>query len=259
LSHIHVPDGVLPLWIVLVGWGLAAVLVGLAVRSLQGDSSRRVPLLGVMAAVMLVGMSTEIVPIAYHINLSVLAGIVLGPAYGILAALIVNVFLALFGHGGITVVGLNTVVVGAETALGYLLFRLLGRAIRSPGLRAGIVTGVTLFMSTWILVAVVWLSGLDAASAREVGAVDPATLAFGDPFGGGLVTNRIVAPEPTEGGVGSVGIGLGRMLIVWFGLGFVGWVLEGLVTGAVVGFVARVRPDLVLGRRQLARSQARQE
>ena len=72
---------------------------------------------------MLVGMSTEFVPIAYHINLTVLAGIIVGPAMGFLAAFIVDLILALFGHGGITVVGLNTLIVGAECALGSLIFR----------------------------------------------------------------------------------------------------------------------------------------
>ena len=141
MSHIHIPDGVLPLWIVLLGWAVAAVMVGLSVWRLRGDASRRVPLLGVMAALMLVSMSTEIVPIAYHLNLSVLAGIVLGPAYGVLAALIVNFVLALFGHGGITVVGLNTVVVGSETVIGSLLFKGLRGVLRAPGLSPALSPG----------------------------------------------------------------------------------------------------------------------
>jgi ABC-type Co2+ transport system permease subunit len=40
------------------------------------------------------------------------------------------------------------------------------------------------------------------------------------------------------------------MILLWFGLGLIGWIIEGLITGAIVGFVARVRPDLVLGRRR---------
>lgn len=250
MSHIHIPDGVLPLWIVLLGWAVAAVMVGLAVWRLRGDASRRVSLLGVMSALMLVGMSTEIVPIAYHMNLSVLAGIILGPAYGVLSALIVNLVLAMFGHGGITVVGLNTVVVGSETIIGSLLFRALRGVLRSPGLRAGIVTGVTLFLTTWILVGVVWASGINAAAARGVGTVDPATLTFGNPFADGLVANRVISPETEPSG--QVGIGLGRMIVLWFGLGLIGWIIEGLITGGIIGFVARVRPDLVLGRRRAA-------
>ena len=67
---------------------------------------------------MLVGMSSEIIPIAYHINLTVLAGILLGPWLSIISAVIVNVMLALLGHGGVTVIGLNTLVISTEMIAG---------------------------------------------------------------------------------------------------------------------------------------------
>jgi hypothetical protein len=66
-----------------------------------------VPLLGIVAALMIVGMSAEIVPIAYHVNLSVIGGILLGPALSAIAAFIVVIVLAMLGHGGVTVIGLN--------------------------------------------------------------------------------------------------------------------------------------------------------
>ena len=97
------------------------------------EARRKIPLLGVVAALMLVGMSTEFVPIAYHVNLSVLAGIIVGPAMGFLAAFIVDLILALFGHGGITVVGLNTLIIGAECALGYLSFVACVRRVARRG------------------------------------------------------------------------------------------------------------------------------
>ncbi len=256
MSHIHIPDGVLPLWLILVGWLLAAAFVGLAAYRLRGEGSRGVPTLGVLAAVMLVGMSTEIVPIAYHVNLSVLAGIVLGPAYGFLAALIVNLILALLGHGGITVVGLNTLVVGSETALGFYLFRGLlaglGRLGKpSPAVAAGLATGLTLFVSTWLLIGVVWASSVDPGHARDTGALDPATLTLANPFAGGLVSNRVVNPEREAAPASAQP----RMDIWLFAravliLGFLGWILEGAITGAIVGFVDRVRPDLTRGRRR---------
>jgi len=74
---------------------------------------------------MLVAMSLEILPIFYHINLSVVAGILLGPALGFLAAFIANLILAFMGHGGITVIGLNTLLLGSEAVLGHTLFYLL--------------------------------------------------------------------------------------------------------------------------------------
>jgi len=128
MSHIHIPDGVMPLWLILLGWIGAACLLGWATRRLgRRDIRQSVPRVGVtlaparsagVAAAMLVAMSTEFAPIGYHMNLTVVAGIMVGPALGIVAAFIVVLILALFGHGGITVVGLNTLVIGAECVLG---------------------------------------------------------------------------------------------------------------------------------------------
>jgi cobalt/nickel transport system permease protein len=244
VSHIHIPDGVLPLWLIAVGWIATACLTALAVRKASNqDLRRRVPLIGAMAALMLVGMSSEIIPIAYHINLTVLAGILLGPWLSIIAALIVNVMLALLGHGGVTVIGLNTLVIVVEMVMGWFLFgrliRLLGR--RRPSLSASVATVLALALSTTMLVGIVALGGSPAA-ARESGAFDPTTLSFASPFGGGAVTNVIVAPETKPP---PAPLPVARFAIMVYLLGSVGWVIEALVTALIVGFVARVRPGLV--------------
>ena len=104
MSHIHIPDGVLPLLIWLPGWILALLLVTLAGRLAERTQVRRkVPLLAVVSALMLVAMSSEIVPLAYHVNLTVIAGVLLGPVLSVIAAFIVEVVLAMLGHGGVPV------------------------------------------------------------------------------------------------------------------------------------------------------------
>lgn len=246
---------------VALGWGLVGGVLVLVVWRLRGgDSGRRLPLLGVMAAAMLVGMSTEIVPIAYHTNLSVLAGIVLGPALGFLAALIVNLMLALFGHGGITVAGLNTLVVASEIALGFYLFRgarwvLRGRR-SGPAWAAATATFLALLTSTLLVIGVVALSNVSPSAYAES---SPEGLSFRNPFEHGLITSGLLGgeraheaePEPAEAGVGSGGSGQTDVLTfakLVLALGFLGWLLESALTGAIVGFVHRVRPDLVGGR-----------
>ena len=256
MSHIHIPDGVLPIWLVAAGWILTALLLVLVSRHLKrGDPGRQLPLLGVMAAVMLVGMSTEIAPIAYHMNLSVLAGIVLGPALGFLAAFIVNLILALFGHGGITVVGLNTLVVGAEAAIGYYLYRLAWSLLksrqRSPAVAAGVATALALMASTTLMVGIVGLS--DVGPSAQVAASLPETLSFQNPFQHGFIASewgdtghaQVTQPAPT------VDIFTFAKLVAVFGV--LGWAIEAVLTGVIVGFVHRVRPDLVGGRSQLER------
>jgi cobalt/nickel transport system permease protein len=253
LSHLHIPDGILPLWLVAAGWAAAAVLVAIAVGRLTSEGARRrVPLVGAMAALMLVGMSSEIIPIAYHINLTVLAGILLGPWLSIIAALVVDIMLALVGHGGITVVGLNTLVISAEMILGWALFAAFVRVLsqRRAGLAAGLATVLALALSTTVLIGIVALGGPPAA-ARESGAFDPQSLRFDNPFSGGLAGNALLSGgeratgEPHAEGETSAPLPIVRFATMVYVLGSIGWVIEALITALIVGFVARVRPGLV--------------
>jgi cobalt/nickel transport system permease protein len=263
MSHIHVPDGILPLWLILTGWVITVAWIALAVRRLADeDLRRRIPLVGAVAALMLVAMSTHIVPLAYHINLTVLAGVLLGPWLSVPTAFVVVTILALIGHGGVTVIGLNTIVIGAEMALGWALFnafvRWLGRA--RPALSAGVATVITLAITTSLLVLIVALGGSPAAT-RESGAFDPDTLSFTNPFAEGVIGSTLLGDEhghkgetgyeheaEAEEGPEEEPFDLRRFALIVYVLGSIGWLFEALVTAGIVGFVARVRPSLVFER-----------
>lgn len=245
MSHIHIPDGVLPVWLWLSGWIVAVALVWLAsVLSARSDIRRKVPLVGIVSALVLVAMSSEIVPIAYHINLTVVAGVLLGPQLAIISAFVVQVVLALLGHGGVTVIGLNTLMTMTEMLLGWALFRgfvkLLGRGhVRAA---SAVTTVITLAITTTLLVGLVAVSGVTAATARETGALNPRNLTFASPFskgvvGIGLFSGRETATAPA--------VGLKRFATIVYTLGPIGWIIEALVTAAVLGYVARVRPSLI--------------
>jgi cobalt/nickel transport system permease protein len=252
MGHIHIPDGVLPVWLILLGWVVAIVALSLAVwRVGKMDMRRKVPLLGVASALMLVAMSTEIAPIAYHVNLTVLTGILLGPALGIMAAFIVDLILALFGHGGITVVGLNTLTLGTEVMLGYLIFRglirLLGRTRWSSYVSGFVGTVITLSISTTILIGIVSVSNINPATARELGPIDPATLTLSNPFGSGVLNNVIVGNPEKQTQAPPV-ISIGTFATIVYILGAIGWVIEGSIVAFIVGFLGRARPDLIFVR-----------
>jgi len=198
MSHIHIPDGVLPTWLWVLGWAAALALVGVAVHmSRAEDLRRKVPLVGVVSAFVVVAMSSEIVPIAYHMNLAVVAGVLLGPWLGIVAALIVQVILAAIGHGGVTVIGLNTLMTSTEMVLGGLLFNLfvllLGR--RRAALSGAFATVLTLALTTSLLVGLVALAGGGVATSRETGALDPKTLSFSNPFTEGVFSVNTLTRE----------------------------------------------------------------
>jgi cobalt/nickel transport system permease protein len=251
MTHIHIPDGVLPLWLWLGGWLLTLGVLWAAGRAGSGaESRRRVPLLAVLSAMMLVAMSSEIVPLAYHLNLTVIAGTLLGTALSPIAAFIVCVILALLGHGGVTVIGLNTLLITAEMVIGGTLVRALIRAFgrhRVP-FAAGLATVMTLAVTTAMLVGIVALAGTNSAAARETGSLDPSSLRFSNPVSDGVFKLGLFSggEAPTSVSAEVAGeVSVARFATVVFVLGPIGWVLEALVTALVLGYVARVRPSLL--------------
>lgn len=218
MTHMHIPDGVLPVKIWLFGIFLMALAVGFSLLRLRSrDLMKDIPLLGAVSAVMLVAMSLEILPLAYHINLSVVAGILLGPALGFLAAFIANLILALMGHGGITVIGLNTMLLGSEAVLGHTFFYLLGK--RVPVFwRAAIATVLTLILTTLALIGIVALSHIDP---------------------------ELMSHEHGHGAVAGGADTISTFAVMVLSLGAVGWIIEAAITGAVVSFISKVKPGLI--------------
>jgi cobalt/nickel transport system permease protein len=218
MTHMHIPDFVLPVWLWVSGFVVMAAALGLSLLRLRSmDKKKKIPLLGAISAAMIVVMSLEIIPLAYHINLSVVAGILLGPALGFVAAFIVNLMLALLGHGGVSVIGLNTILLGLEAVLGHTFFSLLRRVL--PVFWRAAAATVLTFVSTTML-----LIGIVAASN-----VDPMSFLHDE--------HRSAVQE------GPVLISKFAVLVLSFGVA--GWIIEAAITGAVVKFISQVKPDLL--------------
>ncbi len=234
MSHLHIPDGVIPVIWLVIGYLLTGIVLAIALwRVRRDEASQRLPRLGIVAALMLVGMSVEIGIIGYHVNLSVLGGILLGPWLGFIAAFIVNLILALFGHGGITVVGLNTLIVGSETIVGGAVFRGLQRRM-SAQWAAAITVVVTLAFSTTLMLGIVALTRTEPA------------VAFHGPTGNEpapLLTFELLPGQGNENPMAN--LDLTRFAELVYALGAIGWVIEAAFTALVVGFLARTRPDLL--------------
>jgi len=235
MSHIHLPDGVLPIWLWVSGYVVVILIWTMLLQSMKKDNlTKRLPLLGMMAAVMVLGASVEIIPIAYHVNLTVISGILLGPSLIFLATFVVNVILALFGHGGITVIGLNTLVLSIEGVAGYFLFRLFWRLSRRLTLAAFLATFLALAISTFAMIGVVSLgtSHYEELIHQERGGM------IGFEFGKEKEAHRTEAEPEKE-------VNLKRFISIILPLGFIGWVLEGIITVLVARYIQRLRPDLL--------------
>jgi cobalt/nickel transport system permease protein len=236
VSHIHLPDGVLPVWLWASGFVVAIVVGGILLRLTHKEElTRRLPLLGMMAAAMVLGAAVEIVPIAYHVNLTVISGILLGPSLIFLATLVVNVVLALFGHGGITVIGLNTLTLSIEGVLGYFLFRLFWSVLKRLTAATFLATFIALIFSTFSMIGVV---SLGTSHYEELIHEEKGKGIIGFEFG------KEKEGHPEED-IPAKEVNLKRFVAIILPLGFIGWVLEGVITALILRYIYRLRPDLL--------------
>ena len=219
MSHLHVVDGVLPWWIVAISLLLSALVVGGILRAPPGrESTRFLARVGVTGAALIVTMSLPLGP-GVHLSLAPLAGMMLGPGGGFLAAFLANASLATLGHGGLTAMGVNGLFLGLQAVAGSLLFRLLRRPL---GVRWGAVsaTAITLGVAAMFAIAAlrelplehgheeaghgqewgVWVVGVMAVVAPVVGAaITAAGIVFLPRVRGDLV-HRGGAPRPRTSG-----------------------------------------------------------
>jgi cobalt/nickel transport system permease protein len=241
MSHIHLPDGILPVWLWVLGWIL---MVGLLFIFRSYFQKRRftskIPLVATFSAIMVISMSLEIVPILYHINLSVVSAIILGPGWFILCSFVVNLILAFFGHGGITVVGLNSLVITAEGIFGYFLFKTLWSIFKKIFWAGFVSTFLALFLSTLFALGIVALGTFDLSKAFGIGEklhskTDKGFLKFETKE----VEKQNEEPLPQ--------FDFRKFLFLVLGFSSIGWVLEGLVTAGILRYLHKVRPGIFEG------------
>jgi cobalt/nickel transport system permease protein len=207
MSHLHIPDGVLPVAVWAPGLLVALLLLVLSARFLRGASRQRIAYQSALGALVLAVMAVEVPlgPLEYHLTLVGPVGVLLGPATIFQVVFVASAILALVGHGGLTVVGLNALVLGAGGALARPVYMLLARRFSAAASMAG-ATAVAQAISGALWLAVVGL-GL------RMGTASPARL--------GLVAG------------------------VAFPMWVAGIVIESAVAFGIARFIARVRPDLL--------------
>lgn len=222
MSHIHLPDGILPF-----AWWASAYIMCIAVLCImlrlikKGEVRRKVPFTGVMSALMLISMSVPLGFIPIHMSLSVLNGILAGPALGFIAVFVVNIMLSLMGHGGLSVAGLNTLLMGSEVLIGYYMFTALKRHMK-PSLAAGISALVALTVSVALMFGVL-----------------AATIGTEEALPGHESGEHGIGKEQPASFLSLSGWSAAAVILI------IGMLTEALVTGLIVSFFSRVRPDLI--------------
>lgn len=209
MSHLHIPDGVLPPWLWLSGLLVAVVLVALTART---PAPQQLAYRGALGGLMLAAMSVPLGPLEYHLTLAGPVGVLLGPSGAIQVAFVVSVILAFLGHGGFTVVGLNALVLGVAGAVAYPIYRAVARIV-GPGGGMALATGAGQLVS-----GAVWLAVVVVALRSPMGAGDH-------------------APGPAE----RAGWIAGLAVPLWV----VGLLVESAVAFGIAAFLAKVHPALL--------------
>lgn len=133
----HIPDGILPAQICVGGYAIAGGVTWYALRRINqtSDPTEEIPKAALLAAAFFVGSSINIPvpPVSVHLVLNGLLGALLGwyawPA--ILIGLLLQALL--LGHGGLTTLGVDAVMMGVPALIAYQVFRLrhqLGQSLK---------------------------------------------------------------------------------------------------------------------------------
>lgn len=211
----HISEGILPIRWAGLWYAVSApfVLKGIVnVKSKAKTNLHFKPLMGLMAAAVFIISCMPIpVPVAgtcSHPCGTAIAAILIGPIMSILVASVALFIQALFlAHGGITTWGANIVSMGvAGSFAGYFTFKAL-KGFKIPIFMCGFCAGLLADWATYATTA------FELASA----------LHGGKPLGSSFMT-VLLAFIPTQLPLG---------------------ILEGFLTGGMISFVAKRRPDIL--------------
>ncbi len=211
MAHIHLEDGSFTIFWVLTWWLIAIIVIGISLywlRKYKKADNRMITLAALCTAASFALFQINI-PIAggVHMNLTSLIGILTGPAIGSLIVLIVNIFSAAIGHGGWGLVGANCLVNITEVTTAYFLFKGLGRLKLDTFSKAGIATLIGLFAGNVAMIAIILISGVQGVNQS------------------------------------TWDIFMGLSIIA--GINMIIAVIEAVMTGYVVAYIERVRPDIL--------------
>jgi len=234
MSHIHLPDGILPPWLWILGSLIIVIYFAIFSKfNKKFGTERKIALLGLMSALMLVAMSIEIIPPAYHMNLAALTGIILGPALSVVAVFIVNLLLVFLGHGGLTTIGLNTIAISSEAIICYFLFRFFTRKPQKFFIKTFVSTFIALFISAWISLGIVYLGTKDNSYFFEhKHEHNEKVLSHNE-------ENHLQEEHlKTE-------FDIKKFILIILSLGSLGWIAESLITAFIVEYIRKIKPEIL--------------
>ena len=211
MAHIHLEDGSFTLFWVVVWWMIALVVLAVAIvwiRSVKKTDNRKLTLAAFCTAAAFAIFQVSI-PLfgGVHLNLTPLIGILVGPVFGSLIVLIINILSAAFGHGGWGLIGANLLINLIEVLVAYGTWKVLKLVFPGAFIRAVIATIAGLFCGNLAMIAIILVSGIQGVTQTS---------------------SQILT---------------GLILIAGINMGVA--VIEAFITGMIIATIIRTRPDML--------------
>jgi cobalt/nickel transport system permease protein len=218
VAHIHLPDGSFTLTWVLIYFTIAAIMIILVVLWMKIKkiklTTEQKAMAGILAALMFV--ITQIpIPAPWggtHLNFTSLLGIMAGPFIALIVDIVVNIFSALIGHGGWTILGANIILYYTESFSGWFIYKFLRRNKieenkMSRFAAATIATAISLTFGTFLLTIMIGIAGIN--------------------------------------GVAEPGLDLISKLWLLNAINLIVGAIEAILTGYIIEFIGKIRPDYI--------------
>lgn len=164
----HIPDGILPLPVTLGGYAASIALAWYCIRKIKQreDPRRDIPKAALLTAAFFVAslIHIPIPPTSVHLMLNGLLGILLG--WFAFPAVLIGLFFqaVMFGHGGLTTLGVNGIILGMPALVAFALFRLRALGPSSPRKTTvfAVLAGVSAVFLSVALFSVILLTNMPA-------------------------------------------------------------------------------------------------
>ncbi|MGB3509467.1 MAG: cobalt transporter CbiM [Microcoleaceae cyanobacterium] len=211
----HISDGILPAKLCISAYGLTSLITWYSLRQINRlpNPQASIPKASLLTAAFFVASSIHIPipPASVHLVLNGLLGTVLG--YYAFPAILIGLFFQgiMFGHGGLTTLGVNGLIMGVPALLAFQIFQL--RHVLANGLKENLSISIFGFIA--------------GATAIGVSSLIFFTL---------IITNIPSGFEESLERQAMYALIVSHIPLMG---------IEGILTAMVVGFLRRVMPELL--------------
>lgn len=211
----HIPDGILPAAVAAGGYVVAGALTAYAMRQINRseNAQEQIPKVALLTAAFFVAslIHIPIPPTSVHPLLAGLMGALLG--WFSVPAIVIGLLLQalMFGHGGLTSLGLNAVIMSVPALIAHFVFQAGFNAKRS---------------STW--------NASFGFLAGALGVGLTVLLFFGILIS--TISPDLIDPQAERAAI--IGLTVAHIPLI---------IIEGLLTGMLVTYLNRVKPELLGG------------